>query len=47
VWTYGTHTYAQYRAEDCPVRWDKESQLDEGFKGGSQASYGGDAVIRW
>eukprot|EP00611_Tribonema_gayanum_P022998 TRINITY_DN4733_c0_g1_i1.p1 TRINITY_DN4733_c0_g1~~TRINITY_DN4733_c0_g1_i1.p1 ORF type:complete len:932 (-),score=372.03 TRINITY_DN4733_c0_g1_i1:455-3250(-) len=47
VWTYARHTMEQLLAEDFPVRWDRESQLDESFKGGSQANYRGDAVVRW
>jgi hypothetical protein len=29
VWTQSRHTMRQLTAEQFPVRWDKESQLDE------------------
>ncbi|KAG5190183.1 hypothetical protein JKP88DRAFT_299436 [Tribonema minus] len=47
AWTYGRHTYADLLKEGAPISWDRESTLDESFKGGSQYNYKGDGVIRW
>ncbi|KAG5190184.1 hypothetical protein JKP88DRAFT_299437, partial [Tribonema minus] len=47
VWTYGILPYAQLMADKPPMLRDRESQLDQAYKGAHPYETKADSLIRW